>query len=661
MSVWRNARIGTKALVALVAGALGVSVFAVILVSDRRGVADNAEEVQRLVQLSVQTGNLLHETQRERARTALMLGTKGRQYKPELGDQRARTDARLAQFTQFVASAQLAPGVRDAVTQVQSTLQGLPALRTSADELSTPTAEVSGQYTALNAQLLAVVARAAGLSRDAGILLQLQAYVAFLDAKERSGVERAQLVAAFAAHRYAPGQFVLVTSLGAAQQALLAIFERTASPSIRQAWEQVQHDQVFADVAGMKRSAEAAGSNGRLDVPSSQWFDRSTARIDLLKTVEDKQAAELADSAAALAAGARRGVLTAMLVAAAVLLVIGVAGFAFVRTLTRPLREMTGAANRIAGGDLSVMPTYESRDELGQLADAFRRLGGYVRDMADVAHDLASGDLTTTVPSRGEQDLPGVAMTEMVRRLRLVVSEIRTASSSLGETAESFASANTQLVANAEETAAMAGSLAAAADEMARDIDAIARSAEAVARTVGDAVRTAERTSLAVGELDASSREIDGVLRLIENIAGQTHLLSLNASIEAARAGAAGRGFAVVAGEVKSLADQTRSATGDINTQVASMQGDARSVTGAIAEITGEVGRARDAADAIADTARRQTTSTRGIADTIDGVASAARSTSGVVSTNAVSAQAMSDLSGQLQELVAQFRLEAEG
>jgi methyl-accepting chemotaxis protein len=190
---------------------------------------------------------------------------------------------------------------------------------------------------------------------------------------------------------------------------------------------------------------------------------------------------------------------------------------------------------------------------------------------------------------------------------------------------------------------------------------AIAQSAEEVTRTVAEAVRKAERTGQAVGELDASSREIDGVLKLIENIAGQTHLLSLNASIEAARAGDAGRGFAVVASEVKGLAEQTRGATGDITTQVAGMQGDATSVAAAIGEITTEVGRLQSSATSIADVARQQTDSTREIAEAVEGVATAARSTSSVVSGNAVSAQAVSDLSTQLNELVAQFRLDATG
>ncbi len=658
MAAWRNARLRTKALVALLAGALGVLTFALINVSERRAVADNAGDVQRLVQLSVQAGDLLHETQKERGRTAQMLGSKGKAFRRELTEQRTVTDAGVGRFQQFVASTQVGSAAEDAVSAALADLKGIAALRTSADGLATPAPEVIGRYTALNARLLEIVARTATTSRDAAIALQLQGYLAFLDAKERSGLERAQLVNAFSNRKFAPGQFVLVTSLAAAQQTLFTTFERAATPALRQAWAEAQKDASFADVAAMRDAARAKAATGRFDVAPARWFDRSTARINALKQVENQQAAELATSGRDLAAAAQRGVLLSILLATVLLLVVGAAGTAFVRSVTRPLREMTRAADRIAEGDLSVMPTYVSRDELGRLADAFRRLGDYVRDMAAVAQDIATGDLTTHVPTRGEQDLLGQAMTGMVARTRGVVDEIRTASGQLGETADHFASANTQLVANAEETAAMADSLSAAAAEMAQDIATIAQSADAAARTVADAVRTAERTGQAVGELDASSREIDGVLRLIENIAGQTHLLSLNASIEAARAGAAGRGFAVVAGEVKSLADQTRSATGDITTQVAGMQEDTTSVSTAIQEITVEVGLLREAADMIAETARRQTDSTRAVAETIDGVASAARSTSGVVSTNAVSAQAMSDLSGHLQELVAQFRLE---
>ncbi|NRA86838.1 MAG: hypothetical protein HRU28_05470 [Rhizobiales bacterium] len=86
--------------------------------------------------------------------------------------------------------------------------------------------------------------------------------------------------------------------------------------------------------------------------------------------------------------------------------------------------------------------------------------------------------------------------------------------------------------------------------------------------------------------LAKNASNIETVVKLISEIADQTNLLALNASLEAARAGDAGRGFAVVANEVKSLAEQTAKATGDIATQVKYIQDDSNIAVSAISEVS---------------------------------------------------------------------------
>ncbi len=132
--------------------------------------------------------------------------------------------------------------------------------------------------------------------------------------------------------------------------------------------------------------------------------------------------------------------------------------------------------------------------------------------------------------------------------------------------------------------------------------------------------RSQEAQGYATTLAEASER-IGSVVKLIEKIAKETRLLALNASIEAARAGDAGRGFAVVANEVKSLADQTNSATGDIRTQIEAMQASIEQTVTAIASVAGRVATVTDDIASITEAVAEQAVVTRDIADNADEMA----------------------------------------
>jgi methyl-accepting chemotaxis protein len=156
--------------------------------------------------------------------------------------------------------------------------------------------------------------------------------------------------------------------------------------------------------------------------------------------------------------------------------------------------------------------------------------------------------------------------------------------------------------------------VAAASEELASSVNEISRQVAQSASIAHKAVAEADRTNDTIQGLLKDAVSIGDVVQLINEIASQTNLLALNATIEAARAGEAGRGFAVVAAEVKSLAEQTSKATGQIGAQVNSIQASTSEAVDAIKGISATINQINEIAAAIASAVEEQGSATQEIA-----------------------------------------------
>ncbi|MEP1443536.1 MAG: methyl-accepting chemotaxis protein [Hyphomicrobiales bacterium] len=177
--------------------------------------------------------------------------------------------------------------------------------------------------------------------------------------------------------------------------------------------------------------------------------------------------------------------------------------------------------------------------------------------------------------------------------LELAGNEIGGASIKLGESCEGIAK-------GADGAIELSSAISSATEEMSASIDEIAGRTSVAAEKCGGASTVASEAETKVAELSEAVERIESFAATIQAIADQTNLLALNATIEAARAGEAGRGFAVVAAEVKSLSQQTASATAEISSQIEDVRNVSSVAAQAIEKITSSI---REISEMSTDTA----------------------------------------------------------
>ena len=371
-------------------------------------------------------------------------------------------------------------------------------------------------------------------------------------------------------------------------------------------------------------------------------------------------------------------------IAAIVLIVVSIAAtfagyYVLTRKLLRPLVEMDEAAVALAGGNLNIDIQYRSEDEMGYLAESFRDLiaeeNTIINDMTQIIQGYNEGNFNQRTSCESAYKGSFAVILSELRELAIsfsaVMLDIDQAAEQVAAGSDDLSACSQGLAKGAADQAAVAEQLLAEIIELTKKVCDNTEATNQACDNIKVIGEQAEASQQKMGELSAAmdsiqkaSGQIEQIIGNIEEIAAQTNLLSLNAAIEAARAGAAGKGFAVVASEIRSLAKtSSKSAVMTRELLTKSMEEVQRGsrITTETAEamgiVTDELNRLIQATEQIRVSSASQEKSMQEIEAGVQKITDVIQSNSAAAQENSATSQQLAAQSAILKGKVLQFKL----
>ena len=347
--------------------------------------------------------------------------------------------------------------------------------------------------------------------------------------------------------------------------------------------------------------------------------------------------------------------------------------------IRRPVDEIEDAAQKLAKGELDgALVTYSSRDELGRMSDSIRDLINYqhtiIEDISVMLGSMAEGNfnIQSDVKEyyRGQYHRILISMRELRNKLSNILMQINGSANQVAEGSEQISSRAQALAYGASE---QAGSLEELATEKniskhIKETEENANDARARTSQAGERVSMSNQQMQemieAMKNISEKSKQIGKIIKTIEDIAFQTNILALNASVESARVGEAGAGFAVVAKEIRNLADQSSVASNNtatlINETVAAVEKGVKvayTTADSLSQVSEKTKQVVTVVDKIASASKYQSDSISQITAEVEQISDIVQSNSATSQELAAASEELSTQAQILDSLISQFQL----
>ncbi|MDR0852962.1 MAG: methyl-accepting chemotaxis protein [Clostridiales Family XIII bacterium] len=348
--------------------------------------------------------------------------------------------------------------------------------------------------------------------------------------------------------------------------------------------------------------------------------------------------------------------------------------------IAAPLKKVETAMNYIKETGNVMLPEKYKKDvdkylkinnEIGAFAISFKAMVDDLIEKVDVLNKVAAGDLSVEVSLSSDDDIVGKSINDVIMNTSRIVKDVTDATNQLSIGASQFATGAQSLAQSSSEQSATVDQLhisatriAEEAEENAERASKAASFAEEIGQNAGKGSVHMNKMTDAMKDIADASRSVNIVIKTIEEIAFQTNILSLNAAVEAARAGQHGKGFAVVADEVRNLATKSSGAASDSNALISDTISKTSFGTGIVGEANASFNTIEEGIKAtsnllrdMAEAADKQREAIKEINDNVSDLTNVVYNNSVTAEQSAAASEEMSSQTELLQSLVATFKL----
>lgn len=365
------------------------------------------QEMERLAVLMTLTehfGNVVHEMQKERGMTAGFLGSKGKAFANKLPKQREKVNKEIADLNRFIKAMPkegLSSVFLQELSSQQSFLKKRQSIRRKVSDLSISVGEAIRYYTASNGNVLSMIEQTSQFVSSSHFERSLIAFSAFLQAKERAGIERAVLSATFVANAFSEGVFAKFVGLVAAQQNYMSVFLAYASDLEIQKFNHLMKHESVQKVHKMRDVAMAKADSGNFGISSADWFSAKTAEINQLRKMETFIAENLLSSANEIKLSQSVGFWMTLLFMVLALFMVLTLSYIVVGRLTSTVETMKSVMQRTeqTGMFNNRVQLTDNGDELADMARAFNSMMGQIQRTITSVNDVMAS------MGRGQFDL----------------------------------------------------------------------------------------------------------------------------------------------------------------------------------------------------------------------------------------------------------------